>query len=235
MMQAQTGEGSNAAPTVAELTARLNEMAQATGVAGSRPPTAAEIYDGLQAQRNELAQQLENLENKREELSGQLQAAPPGSAERTGLEQRVAAIDQRIVALDKQIADAEASVARAAGTPGAIVEHVDPDEFRVPEQAWMLGGMFIVVVLLPLTIAYARRIWRRGATVITALPKELMAQLGRLEQSMEAMSIEVERIGEGQRFMAKVLTDKGPRALGEGAAEPIEVKAREAERESRRR
>jgi hypothetical protein len=190
----------------------------------------------MQAQRNELAQQLENLEDKRGELSGQLQGATPGSAERTGLEQRITAIDQRIVALDKQIGDAEASVARAAATPGAIVEHIDPEQFRVPDEAWVMGGMFMVIVLLPLTIAYARRIWRRGAAVVTSLPKELMAQLSRLEQSMEAMSIEIERIGEGQRFMAKVLTDNGvPRALGEGAAQPIGVKAREAEPESRRR
>jgi hypothetical protein len=112
---------------------------------------------------------------------------------------------------------------------------VDPDEFRVPEEAWVLGGVFMFVVLLPLSIAYARRIWRRGAAVITSLPKELTAQLSRMEQSMEAMSIEVERIGEGQRFMAKVMSENGmPKALGEGAAEPVRVKAREPEGERRR-
>ena len=224
-MQAQSSPSTTPTPSAAGQPA----------VATVRAPSASQIYDGLQAQRQELAQQLENLERKREELVGQLQGSPPVGTERGGLEQRIAAIDQRITALDKQIADAEASVARAAATPGAVVEHVEPERPVLPEGAYVLGGIFMFIVLLPLTIAYARRIWRRGAAVVTSLPKELTAQLSRLEQAMEAMSIEVERIGEGQRFMAKVLSENGvPRALGEGAAEPIPVKARETQSERHR-
>ncbi len=62
-----------------------------------------------------------------------------------------------------------------------------------------------------------------------ALPHELTDRLTRLEQSIDAVAIEVERIGEGQRFLTRVLTENGtPRAPGEGAAEPIGIKAREA-------
>ncbi len=64
---------------------------------------------------------------------------------------------------------------------------------------------------------------------VRAHPRELTDRLTHLEQSVDAVAIEVERIGEGQRFLTRVLTEHGtPRAPGEGAAEPIESKAREA-------
>ena len=60
-------------------------------------------------------------------------------------------------------------------------------------------------------------------------PRELADRLTRLEQSIDAVAIEVERIGEGQRFMTRLFTENGtPQVPGEGAAEPIDVKAREA-------
>lgn len=79
--------------------------------------------------------------------------------------------------------------------------------------------------LLLLGAYYARRIWRRGGSVIPALSRELTDSLTHLEQSVDAVAIEVERIGEGQRFITRFFTEKGTsRAPGEGAAEPIEIK-----------
>jgi hypothetical protein len=54
-----------------------------------------------------------------------------------------------------------------------------------------------------------------------------------MEHAVEATSLEVERIGEGQRFLTKLFTEgEGARSLGAGAAQPIEQKkgARSAER-----
>ena len=39
-------------------------------------------------------------------------------------------------------------------------------------------------------------------------PPESDARLARLEQAVEAIAVEVERIGESQRFLTKVLTEK---------------------------
>jgi hypothetical protein len=56
-----------------------------------------------------------------------------------------------------------------------------------------------------------------------------------LEQGVDAVAVEVERIGEGQRYMARMMgEDASLRAIGAGAADPIEVKAREAEGQYRR-
>jgi hypothetical protein len=95
--------------------------------------------------------------------------------------------------------------------------------------------MFIIIVLLPLSIAMARRIWRRGVATITKLPAELAERLTRIEQGMDAVAMEVERNGEGQRYMSRLFAEDGSmRAIGAGAAEPVEVKAREAEGQYRR-
>jgi hypothetical protein len=78
---------------------------------------------------------------------------------------------------------------------------------------------------------YARR-FRQPDGSATAQLREINDHMMRLEQASDAIAIEVERIGEGQRFMTRVLTGKAtPQALGESAAEPIDLKSREAAHE----
>lgn len=58
--------------------------------------------------------------------------------------------------------------------------------------------------------------WRAGR--VKQLPEltrrldEIAARLGALDNAVEAMAVEVERISEGQRFVAKVLADRAPAA-----------------------
>ncbi len=196
--------------------------------------SAAAVYEALKAQRTELRNQLESLEDKRRELSQRLEEPTLNATDRKGIEQRVTEVDQRISAIDKQIGESEARIASAAAVPGAVVKEPPVQREGPPEEVFVLGGMFIVIVLLPLSIAMARRIWRRGVATITSLPAELMERLTRLEQGVDAIAVEVERIGEGQRYMARLAADDGLRALGAGAAEPVEVKAREGEAQYRR-
>ena len=97
----------------------------------------------------------------------------------------------------------------------------------------MLLGASLVWRLAPRRDA--RRIWRWGESEIPAQSGELTDHLTHLEQSVDAVAIEVERMGEGQRFMTRLFTEKGtPQVPGEGAAEPIESKAREAAPDLRR-
>ncbi len=204
-------------------------------IPGAPGTSASAIYEGLRAQRTELGNQLENLEDKRRDLSQRLEEPMVGGADRKGLEQRITEIDGRISSIDKAIAESEAQIARAVGVPGAVVPPKPEPRQGPPEEVFVLSGMFIVIVLLPLSIAWARRIWRRGVATITSLPAELTERLTRLEQGMDAVAVEVERIGEGQRYMARLHGEDGSlKAIGAGAAEPVEVKAREDEGRYRR-
>jgi hypothetical protein len=195
--------------------------------APNRQSDPVAVLRGVRAQREELREQLSNLEEKRRELAQELRTKD--GTDRAGIERRIAEIDQRISEVDKQLATADLQVAKASAIPGAVVP--DPPEPPRPpdysEAVAIMGGMFTLCVLFPLTIAYARRLWRRGALTVAELPKVLAERLTRLDQAVDAIAIEVERISEGQRFMTKVMTEGGARALGAGAAQPLDIDARE--------
>jgi hypothetical protein len=177
------------------------------------------IYQAFRAQRRELQRQMEGLQDTRGEIARELSAESITDAEKRGLEQRLGTIDERIAALDKQIMEADAQVAKAAAVPGAAIEPPSPPDTGPDEGVFVVASIFVFVVLMPIALAYSRRIWKRTAKVITTFPKELSDRLIRVEQAVEATAVEVERIGEGQRFMTRLFTE-GPAAqqLGGGQA-----------------
>lgn len=63
-------------------------------------------------------------------------------------------------------------------------------------------------VLFPLVRAWSRRIEGRGKSP-AALSPDVAERLERIERAVESIAIEVERISEGQRFVTKVLADRG--------------------------
>lgn len=63
------------------------------------------------------------------------------------------------------------------------------------------------VVLFPLVQAFAKRMERQSEK---ELPDHVTARLERMEQSIDAMAEQVERIAEGQRFTTKLLAEQSP-------------------------
>jgi hypothetical protein len=62
-----------------------------------------------------------------------------------------------------------------------------------------------IVLGVPLVRSYVKRVETKPRE---ALPSgELVTRLDRIEQSIEAMATEVERIAEGQRFTTKLLSE----------------------------
>jgi hypothetical protein len=184
-----------------------------------------DIYQAFRAQRRVLGDQMDNLQSQRADLSRELQSDAVTGADKKGIEQRITSIDERITALDKQIADADAQVAKAAAIPGAAVEPPSPPRQGPPEEVYVVAVIFMFVVFLPMSLAYARRIWRRSAKVITSIPKELTDRLARVEQTVEATAIEIERIGEGQRFITRVFTENQPVHALPSAVQPPAIPA----------
>ena len=194
------------------------------------------MLQAARAQRSELRNTLERVEEQRDDLQSELTQTPQSeTAIRAGLEARLRELDTRILALDKEIATADQRVAQAASIPGATKEP-PPTIIRrdgPPDEVFMLGGMAIFFIGFPLAIAYARRLWKRGAaTVSTEMPAEMTDRLNRMEQAIDAVAVELERVGEGQRYVTKVFTEQ-QRALGAGAAQPLDVRQREAIQQSR--
>jgi hypothetical protein len=76
-----------------------------------------------------------------------------------------------------------------------------------------MGGIGAFLLLVPLVIAFARRIWVRGGARAAVVDFDSSPRLQRIEQAIESIAIEVERIGEAQRFTTKLLSDR--------AADPV--------------
>ena len=189
-------------------------------IGGSNSPSA--IYEALKEQRDELTNQLRRLENQREELAGELQNGGLPAAARTGLESRLTSVDARIAQVESQLAEADAAVARAAAVPGAVVPPPPrPRDPGPPDEFWVLSGLMIFFVFMPIALAYARRIWKRGSAAVAAIPQEIYDRFNRLDQAIDSVAIEVERVGEGQRFLTRVYAEQ--RGLGAGPAERIEA------------
>ncbi len=194
--------------------------------AGRAAPSASAIYEGFRAQRRELTNQLDELEGTRRQIVSQLEDVPVGSPDRKPLETRMTEIDSRIGTVDGMLASNAVDISKSAAIPGAVVEPPRIIRDQPPDEAYVLGGMFMVIVFLPLSVAFARRIWRRSSAAVTALPREMMDRMIRMEQALEATAVEVERIGEGQRFLTRLFTEgEGARPLGAGAAQSIERKS----------
>ena len=63
----------------------------------------------------------------------------------------------------------------------------------------------IISIAVPLVRAWIRRMDRQS---VQSLPSaDTNARLERIEQAIEAMAVEVERIAEGQRFVTRLMTD----------------------------
>jgi hypothetical protein len=94
----------------------------------------------------------------------------------------------------------------------AIVPRRQPNE--LPKTV-MVTGLFAiaagVMILSPLMRALARVIDRRGTA--PAMSNDSAQRLAAIEQAVEAVAVEVERISEGQRFTAKLLSDRAKAAV----------------------
>ena len=81
---------------------------------------------------------------------------------------------------------------------------------RAEETAFGLLGLIVVIVILgPFARMIARRMEKRPQMLATDDNARLLQQqLLQLQQSMDAMSVEVERISESQRFQSKLLHER---------------------------
>ena len=83
----------------------------------------------------------------------------------------------------------------------------------------MIGGMVITVVLGYPIIRFIIRLIDRRLDNNTLRATDVTAQLRALQDSVDTMAIELERISEGQRFTAKLMAEREQRALAQGEAQ----------------
>lgn len=193
----------------------------------------------LRARRSELSNQLSSATGRRDELSAAIRKAE--GVDRAGLEKRLELLDTRILQLESDIAANGRLLASApASFAGNFATTQPPLLFGGlnPGQVTGIAIVGTIFVLFPLAIALARTIWKRGSRPAPSpVSTETAQRMERLEQAVDAIAIEVERISEGQRFVTRLLTEGSAPALGVGQrqAEPVRLPDRDEARVARER
>ena len=82
----------------------------------------------------------------------------------------------------------------------------------------LFSTMPIIAIGFPLARAYAKKIERGNDTA--RVPSDVSARLERMEQAIDSIAVEVERISEGQRFTTKLLSERAGPPSGPGNAAP---------------
>jgi hypothetical protein len=113
----------------------------------------------------------------------------------------------QLEATQKQISEIE--TAREFARVGTLVPPRSNDENNMERERMIGAASFIL--LLPLVLAWSRRLWHRGGPR-PSVDLEDSPRLQRMEQAIESIAVEVERIGEAQRFTTKLLADRQPEA-----------------------
>ena len=91
-----------------------------------------------------------------------------------------------------------------------------PPDVIPPGAIEIVQSFFLTIAVIALGIPIIRAItrrWERGAPLPPASSPEVIARLERIEQAVEAVAVEVERIAEAQRFSAKLMAEQQRTAL----------------------
>lgn len=165
----------------------------------------------LRDRREELSNQLISAAGRRKKLSGEIVGTD--GANRDGLQARIDVLDKRIIQLESDLAETGRQLTHA---PRDFVSggKVDDNFVVGPGGVTLSGGAFTLLILAPLAYVLARRIFRKKAMGTSApVSVEQANRLVRLEQSVDAIAIEIERISEGQRFVTRLLSEQQPRQI----------------------
>ncbi|HEX6574518.1 MAG TPA: hypothetical protein VF042_06060 [Gemmatimonadaceae bacterium] len=194
-------------------------------------PKTIEQMEGLTARRAELNEQLSSAASRRDAIAEEIKTMPEGQA-KTGLEDRLRILDQRIIQLETDIAVTGNQIASAEGDLAYVAERAsrraNAGNGDDAEEGFF-AGTFTTAAAFMIVIFFRR--WRRkrkGPAPARKLDDDSSQRLERLEQGMDAIAIEIERVAEGQRFVTKLLSEAGPLS-GRQIAQPVEARV-EAQR-----
>jgi hypothetical protein len=168
--------------------------------------------EGLRARREILRDQLERATNRRDELANQLNETVETGA-RAGIQERLNLLDQRILQLERDQAVTERTL--SSTPPGILAETREQSQHHAgmvheDEAAGIAFATFGVGVVLTLLVGRfrRRRSARRPGGQVTAPALADDPRVERLAQAVDAIAVEVERIGEGQRFVTHLLSSR---------------------------
>jgi len=86
-------------------------------------------------------------------------------------------------------------------------------EFVLAIVAISMAGATVMTLISTIGKVMTRR--RDPSALGTGAIAQLDARLERMEQAIDSMAVEVERVSEGQRFTARLLSERAPDRVGQ--------------------
>ena len=222
------GPGSVVAPTIT-----------VTGVDGKtqvlQVPQSHDDMEALIARRSQIKEQLDAAVDSRNDIVEQLGTAP--KVAEPGLTAQLKVVNDQIVQLETDLAATGRQISAASSDLIAMATTEQPSQpdndgdVETQVQEGIAVGAGTMFVVMSAVILFLRRGWRRrGAGGGRQLPDDTSPRLARLEQGMDAIAIEIERISEGQRFVTKLLSDSQGASPALRGGEPTTLNARDQTR-----
>jgi hypothetical protein len=188
-----------------------NPAAQAPPAPPAFPQIAGGDLASMQTQLADLNIQLAGLRAEWNGLQSQLGSMLQTNPARPAVQAKTADVGVQIAQVEGKIAELRIRIGQRQGVPVPGTTVPPPVQFkRGPDPDVVVGLSFALAmcVCIPLAIGYARRLWRGKPEARGAKPDDVAPRLDRLEQAVDAVAIEIERIAEGQRFVTKILAER---------------------------
>jgi hypothetical protein len=157
-----------------------------------------------------------DLEVRRDQIARQRAEARSGAVDAARIDQQFADAQHQVNVVQGQLSVVMAKLADAQHARDMMQAREAQQVLTVPpplptdpfDKAQLLGMETAgFLLLLPIVYALTKRILRGGRRA-APIEFENSPRLQRMEQAIESIAIEVERIGEAQRFTTKLLSER---------------------------
>jgi len=178
----------------------------------------------LRARGEALSDQITSASSRRARTREALKTAT--GADKAGLEQRLGVLDTRIARLETEI---DENGKLLASIPAQFTEVGQPfspgNGFnkKVSENMVPIAAIFTIFVLAPIALSISRLLWKRGSLRHVAQAPDNTQRLERMEQAIDSIAIEMERVSEGQRFVTRIMSENRAVAEGQRVAQPLSI------------
>jgi hypothetical protein len=203
------------------------------------PDASDAQLEGLRARSRELRLRISDLQTREQQIRELRMQSPPTSPDRALLDKQwmdvhhsltaatleLEAVNdrtsdlrtQRDQALREQAQREQARVATLRPSPAGL----EPPPVEVPDFASVRMAV-LGFILAPIVLILIYRFLTRGRTQPDPFGLDASPRFQRLEQTVETIAMEVERIAEGQRFTTAILAERHPGAVPRTPGTPLQ-------------
>ena len=172
---------------------------------------AAEMMNMLPQNAQSAQQAQQQAQRELQQAQREVQQAQREAQQAQQEAQRAAQQAQREA--QQAVRQMQAELARSSAREGQPVPFppFPPGGPQVPEGAVIISVAFfimcaVIAIGVPIVRAFTRRMDKRNVTA-PSTDAETRDRLERIEQAVDAIAVEVERISEGQRFTTKIIAE----------------------------